>query len=388
MQLKKIMYISVASNISGATLALLEIIEEVKKQGIEPVVITAERGELEKRLQERGVRFYKARYASWLCRDGELDTITGKIKFVVKKLLEMYSEQKISAALKKESPEILHINTGMSPVGMKSALKYGIPVVWHLREIPEICWNRHPYDPKYEKKCFQSADALIAISDYVKHVFQKKSQQNLVRIYDGVDVSEYETIRTQRPLSSSTIKLSLCGGQEQKGHAEAIRALKILVDKGIKNLELSFWGEFIPEYKIRMKALVQELQVEKWVNFCGNTDIMSQKWKETDIALVCSTGEAFGRVTVEAMAAGAIVIGADAGATPELLKENGLLYKQGNSEDLAEKICWSIEHGEEACLMAERGQKYVLDGAYSLEKNIDALLSLYVRILKKRRTTK
>ena len=51
-----------------------------------------------------------------------------------------------------------------------------------------------------------------------------------------------------------------------------------------------------------------------------------------DIALVASCSEAFGRVTVEAMLAGMLVIGADVAGTSELICDgvNGILYEDDN----------------------------------------------------------
>ncbi|MFT8592315.1 MAG: glycosyltransferase [Bifidobacterium sp.] len=66
-----------------------------------------------------------------------------------------------------------------------------------------------------------------------------------------------------------------------------------------------------------------------------------------DIALVCSKCEAFGRVTIEAASAGCIVIGADTGATPEILsKIGGIKYILGSCEDLGEKIREVIQSKE------------------------------------------
>ena len=51
------------------------------------------------------------------------------------------------------------------------------------------------------------------------------------------------------------------------------------------------------------------------------------------------------------------VVGTDAGGTPEILLDGvtGLLYPPQDSEQLAEKILWCIEHPEESAVMAEKG---------------------------------
>ena len=56
--------------------------------------------------------------------------------------------------------------------------------------------------------------------------------------------------------------------------------------------------------------------------------------------LVCSKMEALGRVTIEGMYYRNLVIGADSGATAELVKDGmtGYLYKSGNIDDLVKNI--------------------------------------------------
>ena len=64
---------------------------------------------------------------------------------------------------------------------------------------------------------------------------------------------------------------------------------------------------------------------------CGSRRSRPTGWRrlgDADVALMCSSSEAFGRTTVEAMKLGRPVIGADAGGTAELVRDgwNGLLY--------------------------------------------------------------
>jgi glycosyltransferase involved in cell wall biosynthesis len=73
---------------------------------------------------------------------------------------------------------------------------------------------------------------------------------------------------------------------------------------------------------------------------------------DADVALMCSSSEAFGRVTVEAMKLGRPVIGADAAGTAELVRDgwNGLLYPAGDPAALA--VCIERLHGDRPFLRA------------------------------------
>ena len=48
--------------------------------------------------------------------------------------------------------------------------------------------------------------------------------------------------------------------------------------------------------------------------------------------------EQFGRVLVEGMAAGCVIIGSDSGAIPEVIGDAGIIVPEGNPEALADAI--------------------------------------------------
>lgn len=57
--------------------------------------------------------------------------------------------------------------------------------------------------------------------------------------------------------------------------------------------------------------------------------------RAADLVLLPAPGELFGNVTAEAMALGAVVVGADSGATPEVIGDAGALFRAGDSADAA-----------------------------------------------------
>jgi hypothetical protein len=72
--------------------------------------------------------------------------------------------------------------------------------------------------------------------------------------------------------------------------------------------------------------------------------------------------EGLGRVTLEAMLSGITVIGADTGGTKEIIGEDlerGYLYRQGNAEDLAQKIELVIHSKEEREAKRKEAQTYI-----------------------------
>lgn len=375
----KIAFISLFANISGATLAMLEIIDRLMADGsFEVIVITGSRGPLEEKLKERNIPVHKCRFYSWLKGNGKLEGL----KIRLKNILSENAERKISGILKSERVDILHINTGISAVGMKSAKRLQIPVIWHLREEPVSYFNRRPYSEKLERKCLGQADAIITISQYIYRCYQDKFKGNAKVLYDGVDTEGFDRLRTTEIFSGETVHMALCGYNAFKGHMEAVQAIALLIQGGYRNVRLHFYGRIEPAFKSKLVSFVKEKALEEYVTFEGYVADMPSRWAKADIGLMCSDGEGFGRATVEAMAAGALVIGADKGATPEIIENGkGILYEKGNAKQLAEKMIYAIENPDKVRMCAKNGQDYIIAGTFSMERNINSLKELYISLL-------
>ena len=379
----KIAFVSLFANISGATLAMLEIIDKLLDDGdYEVIVVTGSRGPLEAKLEEKNIPVFKCLFFSWLKGEGQVENI----KIRIKNILSARGERQIYNILKNQNVDILHINTGISPIGIKSAKALQIPVIWHLREEPVSYFNREPYDKRLELICIRQADEIITISKYIYDCYREKFADNARIIYDGVDTEGFEKLRTQEILTKDTIHMALCGYNAFKGHMEAERALSIIMKKGYTNVYLHFYGKIESSCKKELISMVDKSGLGNHVIFEGYVDDMPKKWAESDIGLMCSDGEGFGRATVEAMATGALVIGADKGATPEIIENGkGFLYEKGNAEQLAEKIIYAIENPDVARKYAALGQRYITEGTFSMDRNIVSLKKVYQEVLERKK---
>jgi glycosyltransferase involved in cell wall biosynthesis len=92
------------------------------------------------------------------------------------------------------------------------------------------------------------------------------------------------------------------------------------------------------------------------------TNEIMEKYMESDFFVLSSRFEGFGLVLVEAMACGIPCVSFDCPYGPaDIIKdgEDGLLIENGNVEQLAEKICWMIEHEEERLKMGRKARENV-----------------------------
>ena len=126
---------------------------------------------------------------------------------------------------------------------------------------------------------------------------------------------------------------------------DSVSAISILHKRGINNIYLHIVGSPSMENgekydeSLRRKLILPN-NIKENVLFEGEVKNVALLRSFMDVELMCSVAEPFGRTTVEGLQAGLVVIGANTGATPEIIKDNinGLLYEQGNPTDLANKI--------------------------------------------------
>lgn len=109
------------------------------------------------------------------------------------------------------------------------------------------------------------------------------------------------------------------------------------------------------EQLIRDKHLVNRIKVHK------PTPEIFTEYKKSQMLVLCSSYEGFGLVLIEAMSCGIPCVSFDCPyGPPEIIKDyyNGLLAKNGDVKDLADKMEWLITHTEERHAMGLNAHQY------------------------------
>jgi glycosyltransferase involved in cell wall biosynthesis len=194
-----------------------------------------------------------------------------------------------------------------------------------------------------------TSDLIITNSHAVKSTLFKCKTDNIVTIYNYVEIPPDASDKNSNIVyftKKDATKLIILGTiSEAKGQRDAILAVRQLVEKGI-NVELVVMGMPQEKYFNELKSLVKDNGLEECVKFFNFNANPYPVVKQSDMVIVCSRSEAFGRVIVEGMLFKKPVIGTNSGGIPELIKEgqNGLLYDPGKYGQLADKIEYLIKN--------------------------------------------
>jgi len=361
---------------SGAFLSMIDLNCELNIRNINTMVILPEYGNGEKLLIERGIKYTYIPSEHWAIPK---DTIFDESK---KRKIEAndIAIENLCALVRKNHAKIIHNNSIYTYVGAVAAKREGIKCVWHIRENIED-QNNQFIDKDKALKFINEADKIVFISQYISKRMVQLDEKKGVVIYDLIDVDEFH-MEKNLCTSNQGIRITLPGAlTEFKRQEDLIRAARYLKDKGYSDFTIRLVGKGPQEYVQKLRDLVEELALQEHVRFMGRCNDMRAIYSDTDIVVVCSGIEALGRVTLEGQLSGNLVIGADAGATEELIedRETGMLYHYKNPESLAQCIVESMEHTEEARTMARRGQEYAY-GAYAKEKSVMEVIKMYEKL--------
>ena len=190
-----------------------------------------------------------------------------------------------------------------------------------------------------------------AMKDHVESVYDIHSPQ-VVQINRGVDTAIFHPEKVRPPVMIELAEewrlpddgrpvILLPGRMTRlKGHHVFIDALAQLPHRNFMAVMLGDAGEH-SAYRREIERSVYENGLDNAVRFAGSTREMTEAYMLANIVVSPSTQpESFGRVPVEAMAMGKLVIAANHGGVCESItdQKTGFLVEPGNASALSEAI--------------------------------------------------
>ncbi|WP_270816070.1 glycosyltransferase family 4 protein [Hungatella effluvii] len=378
-----ILYIATYEGLTGASYSLIGLLNEARKFGVNPFVIMLKDGQLKELLEQNAIEYTIIKGYPWVVDKHLYSDPRKKILWCIKRIYNRIAESKIEKLIREKKIKLLHINAFTASIGWLAAKRSGIPCVWHVREFIEEDLDKVFWSKKQALQKMVDTDQCIAISESVKEKFLKLAPNaKIIRIYNGIDTERYEGERVRPIFSSDVVEIVIAGRIDPaKGHMELLKALTILDKKGIKNIHVNIIGKSQnPKFKKSLLKFCLDNAIEDRVIFLEFTNDLPKILLQSDITVVASRAEAFGRVTVEGMLAGTLTIGSDSMGTKELIGDSyGLLYKQGDPNSLADKIGQALENVEQMKKIANNSRAFSLS-YYTAKRNAREVLDLYNRL--------
>ena len=224
---------------------------------------------------------------------------------------------------------------------------------------------------------------FVAISNSVKYdmINAGISEHKVTCIYNGINTVKYD-IASLKEFDKSHPVIG-CVARIMptiKGQDVLLEATSI-VKKVFPTVKVLFAGGVAERQQDDYRKLleyVHEHELTDNVEFLGNVDDVPSFLNSIDICVVPSRSEGFGLALVEALAMGVPTIASDIAGPKEIVENEGIgvLFKSGDSVDLANKILRTIDDYESIRITVWENKDSIKDN-YSIKKTCECLLREY-----------
>ena len=291
--------------------------------------------------------------------------------------------------IRRDRIDLVHLNNSIirNNEWMLGAQLARVPAITHERGINDEY-------PRLARYYARKLDCVICISQAVRENLLDKGVEprRTETIYNGIDpdlmriTQDAATVRSAHGISTDAKVIGVMGNiREWKGQETAVRAMPTIL-KYHPNTICLFVGDVSPSdqyYYDDLVQLIKDLGLENKVVFTGYTDQVANYLGALDIMLHTSIRpEPFGRVLIEAMSLQTPIVGAAAGAVPEIIDNgtSGYTFQPGDASDLSEKVIQMLDDSERSARMAGIGYHRLLK-YFHIKSNVKLTQSLYQEIL-------
>lgn len=204
----------------------------------------------------------------------------------------------------------------------------------------------------------------------------------MITIANGIDVKKFQfdlscraSVRKEFSITNEKILLSVGRLDVQKDYSNLLNAI-VLLKKTRQDFRLFIAGD--GPLRNELYNISKELNIEEFVRFLGVRNDIPALMSAADIFVLPSAWEGFGLVVAEAMACERFVVATDCGGVKEVVGENGFLVEPKNHVALAEQLDKALELDDSTRLQVGYDSRKHIIKNYSLNKNVDSYLNLYL----------
>ncbi len=224
---------------------------------------------------------------------------------------------------------------------------------------------------------------------YLQSIVREKSQNQIIKIYNGIDLNRFVTVRAKETEPEIFKVLSVSRLIEQKGLLYLLKACKILKDRRIPFRCEIVGGpedELFINYVLDLRKAHRNLELLDTVQFSGILPFekVLQKYESADLFVLPSVIGTDGsrditpNALIEAMAMQLPVISTTVTAIPEIIDHevNGLLVPPNDEMALADAM---IKLMESPALRKELGEnaRRKVENSFDIAKNVRRYLELF-----------
>jgi glycosyltransferase involved in cell wall biosynthesis len=388
----RVVFVNHTAELGGGEIALLELLRNLDRSRIEPVVVLFAEGPLAALLRETAevhiLRLSTEVLKANKDRLGLRSLLRGSA--VLAGLAFVFRLQRLLLSLR---PEIVYTNSLKADLlGGVAGRLAGVPVIWHVRD---------RIAPEYLPRKVVGLVRLLA--RVVPHAIVANSAATLSTlkldgtwsgtararvIHDGVDPAKY----TPGPIreTGGPLTVGLIGRiSPWKGQDVFLQAVRLLhraqrwPQEGVRFeiIGAATFGEV--EFERRVRRMQMEAGLAEIVQFTGFEADIVQRLGRLDVVVHASTiPEPFGQVIIEGMAAGRPVIATDGGGVPEIVADGvtGILVPSRDPQALANAMAQLLGDAALRARMGDAGRAQI-ERRFTIRRTAEAVENMCKDVL-------
>jgi glycosyltransferase involved in cell wall biosynthesis len=340
-----------------------------------------------------------------------------QVKLAAHSLYSLESRHQLRSMIADFRPDVAHVRNiyhHLSPSILWELKAQGIPVLYHLNDFKLLCpsYNLVSHGQACERccggefrhviteRCYPGArgsafvlaleayvhkwlgtyrecvDCFLAPSQFVK---QKLTEHG----WDAGRIEvlpHFQRLATSQPIHADAPVLYFGRLSAEKGVADLLRAMQTL-----PNVRLQIAGDGDQKLELQARAAQLGLNNVQFLGHLGRVDLEKAIAASRFTVFPSRAYETFGKSILESFAHGRAVIASDLGSRRELVRhgKTGLLFPVGDTDYLAEAICFLSKNPHWSQEMGAAGREFVRL-RHSPAEHYSALDNLYKRLYAQR----
>jgi glycosyltransferase involved in cell wall biosynthesis len=396
----RVLFFDHTAELGGGEIALLNLVLYLRPRSVKPLVVIGMDGPLVEKLRPMVDTYVLPLPSSVTAR--KKDSLGIATLFQARAIFGLLAYVwRLSQLIRKHDIDLVHTNSLKADIigGIAGRLARR-PVVWHVRDRIENDYLPQLVVRVFRLLCRVIPTCVIANSAATLRTIRPndtqgessgvrdKAHKKAVVVHDGTIMTSARVVSAKNP---GLFYVGLIGRiSPWKGQHIFLQAAAH-VFKGFPNARFVIVGAALfgeNEYDQEVKRLPNQLGIEDVVEFSGFRSDVDQVIAGLDLVVHASTtGEPFGQVIIEGMAAGKPIVATNGGGVPEIVADGstGILVPMGDAQAMADAICRILADPARAKEMGIQGRQRV-ENYFTVELTAGKVEAVFRNVLRRHST--
>jgi glycosyltransferase involved in cell wall biosynthesis len=377
----KVMMVDHYSGIGGAELSLAGLLEATPEGlGYWSAAFPTE-GPIVDRLRAGGFEVHVVPAEGWRWWiDGDVP----RWKFYASLPLQAWSLLRWVSFFRRTSPRLVHFNINRLVEPVLAAWLLRIPSVMHFRDIPSRIEARFAVGWRGFYWLMRRASAWIANSSATARDVEPYSKEPVRLVHNGVDLVAFDRAAMEGtgpapdgPETAAMVALLV----PWKNHGLLLDVASVLKRRG-RRFRILVAGKGNGDWDAHLREAARERGVDDVVQFLGHVSNVPALLRGISVLVHTTSEEPFGRVFLEAMAAGLPVVAARSGGALDVVEDGvtGILVPPGDAEAFADALARLFDDPALRQRLGNAGRRRA-EERFSLERHVKAVLEIHREVL-------